>query len=95
MRATPCRTLVVASPGVMPPRPCRVQAVIERPAPVPWVGVVPFPEPVDYWSGTLLAWRWLDPGAGLWTGLVQYRRDGLTYLHWVSGELLDVHPVDA
>jgi hypothetical protein len=23
---------------------------------------------------------------------VQYRRDGLTYLHWVSGELLHVEP---
>jgi len=26
--------------------------------------------------------------------MVQYRREGLTYLHWVSGELLDVEPED-
>jgi len=25
---------------------------------------------------------------------VQYRRDSLMYLHWVSGELLDVEPDD-
>jgi hypothetical protein len=28
----------------------------------------------------------------LWTGQVQYRRDGLTYEHTVSGELLTVEP---
>lgn len=50
----------------------------------------PFPVPVDWWSGELLAWRWVDQVEGLWTGLVRYRREGLLHEHWVSGELLEV-----
>jgi hypothetical protein len=70
----------------------RVEAVIERPPPPPWIGGLPFPERQAYWPGTMLDWRWVDRQAGTCTALVQYRRDGLTYLHWVSGELLDVQP---
>jgi hypothetical protein len=29
--------------------------------------------------------RWIDKQAWTMTPYVQYRRDGLTYLHWVSG----------
>jgi hypothetical protein len=78
---------------VMKPRRCRVEAVIERPEVPPWI-VHPLPphEPADHWPGWLLAWRWTDQGKGLWTGQVQYRRDGLTYEHTVSGELLTVEP---
>lgn len=68
-------------------RPVRVRAVRERPPPPPGV-VAPFPAPVDWWAGELLAWRWVDQGEGLWTGLVRYRREGLLHEHWVSGELL-------
>ena len=70
----------------------RVEAVIERPPAPPWIGDLPYPEPVESWPGTLLDWRGVDKPAGTWTALVQYVRDGLTYLHWVSGELLDVEP---
>ncbi|MBK9740865.1 MAG: hypothetical protein IPO93_15515 [Actinobacteria bacterium] len=38
----------------------------------------------------LLSWRWLDKREGLWTALVRCHREGLTYEHWLSGELLDV-----
>lgn len=69
-------------------RPVRVRAVLERPPPPPGV-VAPFPAPVDWWAGELLAWRWVDQAEGLWTGLVRYRREGLLYEHWVSGELLE------
>jgi hypothetical protein len=71
-------------------RPVRVEAVIERPPAPPWIGELPFPERVDYWPGTLLDWRWVDKTARLWVGLVRYQRDGLTYEHAVSGELLTV-----
>jgi hypothetical protein len=40
----------------------------------------------------MMDWRWLDKHARTWTALVQYVRDGLTYLHWCAGELLDVEP---
>jgi hypothetical protein len=40
----------------------------------------------------MLDWRWVDKQAGTWTAIVQYRREGLTYLHWASAELLDVEP---
>jgi hypothetical protein len=43
----------------------------------------------------MLDWRWLDKASGTWTALVHYRRDGLPYLHWVAGELLDVEPENA
>jgi hypothetical protein len=43
----------------------------------------------------MLDGRWIDEQLGTWTALVQYRRDGLTYLHWVSGERLDVEPESA
>jgi len=75
-------------------RPVRVEAIIERPPAPPWIGELPCPEPVESWPGTMLHWRWGDKQAGTWTALVQYRRDGLMYLHWVSGELLDVEPDD-
>lgn len=51
-----------------------------------------FSEPVDYWPRTLLDWRWVDKSMGTWMALAQYWREGLTYLHWVSGEHLDVEP---
>ena len=70
----------------------KVEAVIERPPPPPWVGDLPVEEATSWWPGTLLDWRWVDKPEGTWTALVQYRREGLTYLHWVSGELLDVEP---
>ena len=70
----------------------RVEAIIERPRAPPWIGDSPFSEPVESWPDTILDWRWFDRGEGTWTALVQYRRDGLTYLHWVSGGLLDVEP---
>jgi hypothetical protein len=66
--------------------------VIERPPAPPWIGELSSPVREEFWLGTLLDWRWVDKPAGTWTALVQYRRDGLTYLHWVSGELLDVEP---
>jgi len=69
---------------------CRVEAIIERPPAPPWISELLFPLHEEFWPGTLLDWRWLDKAAGTWTALVQYRREGLTYLHWVSGELLDV-----
>lgn len=69
-------------------RSVRVEAIIERPPPLPWVGSLPVPEPVESWPGTLLSWRWLDKAAGLWVGIVRYRRDGLIYEHAVNGELL-------
>jgi hypothetical protein len=76
----------------MAPRRIHVQAVIERSPPPPWVGELPFREPVEWWTGTLLSWRWTDRAAGLWIGLVRYQRDGLNYEHAVSGELIDVQP---
>ena len=72
----------------------RVEAVIERPPAPPWVCDLPFPEPMAYWPGMMLDWRWVNTQQGTWTAMVQYRREGLTYLHWVSGELLDVEPED-
>ncbi|MBK9741173.1 MAG: hypothetical protein IPO93_17170 [Actinobacteria bacterium] len=72
--------------------PVRVQAVIERPPAPPWIGELPFAERAEWWPGVLLAWRWLDRREGLWTALVRYHREGLTYEHWLSGELLDVGP---
>ncbi len=45
------------------------------------------PEKTDTWPGTLVAWRWIDDDAGLWTGLVRYRREGLMHEHWIAGEL--------
>jgi hypothetical protein len=72
----------------------RVEAVIERPPAPPWIGDLPYPETAESWPGTMLDWRWIDKRASTWTALVQYRRDGLTYLHWVSGELLDVDPAE-
>ena len=75
------------------PTPVRVEAVIERPLPLPWVvAELPFPERVESWPGMLLAGRWLDKYAGLWTGLVRYEREGLLYEHWMSGDL--IRPVD-
>jgi hypothetical protein len=73
----------------------RIEAVIERPPAPPWIGELPFPVREASWPGTMLDWRWLDKQERTWTALVQYRRDGLTYLHWVSGELLDVEPEQA
>ena len=74
---------------VLLPTPVHVEAVIERPPPLPWVvAELPFPERVDYWPGTLLAARWLDKAAGVWTGLVRYERDGLLYEHWLPGDLI-------
>ena len=78
--------------GMGVPRLVRVEAIIERPPAPSWIGDLPFPEPVDHWQGTMLAWRWVDRQEGTWTALVQYMRDGPTYLHWCSGELLDVEP---
>ena len=51
---------------------------------------MPVPQPVERWPGTLHSWRWLDKAAGLWVGIVRYRRDGLLYEHAVKGELLTV-----
>lgn len=48
------------------------------------------PEKADTWPGSLLAWRWVDQAAGLWTGLVRYRREGLMHEHWIAGDLLNV-----
>jgi hypothetical protein len=73
-------------------RSVRVEAVIERPPPLPWVGDLPVPLPVESWPGTLLSWRWLDKDAGVWVGIVRYQRDGLLYEHAVNGELLTVLP---
>jgi hypothetical protein len=67
-----------------------VEAIIERPPPLPWVCDLPVTESVEWWPGTLLSWRWLDKDAGLWVGIVRYRRDGLLYEHAVNGELLTV-----
>ena len=72
--------------------PVRVLAVIERPQASPWIGELPFAERAEWWPGVLLSWRWLDKREGLWTALVRYHREGLTYEHWLSGELLDVPP---
>ena len=74
----------------MSARPVRVEAIIERPPPLPWVGDLPPHEPVAWWPGTLRSWRWLDKDAGLWVGIVRYRREGLLYEHAVNGELLTV-----
>lgn len=79
-------------PDVQVVRSVRVEAVIERPPPLPWVGALPVPVRVDSWPGTLLAWRWLDREAGTWVGIVRYQRDGLMYEHAISGELLVVLP---
>jgi hypothetical protein len=70
----------------------RVRAVIERPAKPPWIAELPFPAPMTWWPGNLLGWRWIDRRERTWTALVRYRREGLMYEHWVSGELLDVLP---
>lgn len=79
----------------MQSRPCRVRAVIERPKAPPWIVMpVPYTEPTDWWPGTLLSWRWVDRDAGLWSGIVRYVHDGLSYEHAVSGELIDVDPED-
>jgi hypothetical protein len=48
------------------------------------------PEGAAWWSGTLRAWRWIDRDRRIWTGLVDYSRDGLLYSHWVNGDLIDV-----
>lgn len=72
----------------------RVQAVIERPPAPPWIGELPFPTHAQWWPGRMLAWRWVDKKQGTWTALVRYTRDGLSYEHWLSGDLLDVE-VDA
>lgn len=77
------------------PCPVIVQATIERPPAPPWVGQVPYPERVETWDGTLIAWRWIDQTAGTWTGLVRYAREGLLYEHWVSGELLRLNSLRA
>ena len=74
------------------PRSVLVEAIIERPPPLPWVGDLPVTQPETAWPGTLLSWRWLDKDAGLWVGMVRYRRDGLMYEHAVNGELLTVLP---
>ena len=37
---------------------------------------------------TLSDWRWLDRHAGTPATLTQVPRDGLSYRHWVSGELI-------
>ena len=93
------RTAVVGPVGagayrgrVQTHRSVRVAAVIERPPALPWVRDLPAHEPADSWPGTLLSWRWVDQDAGLWVGLVRYRRDGLMYEHSISGELLTVLP---
>ena len=71
------------------PHAVRVEAVIERPAPLPWVlAELACPEPVAFWPGMLLAGRWIDRDAHLWTGLVRYEREGLLYEHWVHGDLI-------
>lgn len=65
----------------MQPRPCRVRAVVERPKPPPWIlAEEPYTEPTDWWPGTLLPWRWIDRKTGLWSGVVHYSHDGLSYL---------------
>lgn len=69
-----------------------VEAVIERPPAPPWIGDLPYPQLGKSWPGTMLGWRRTDKQAGMWTALVPYRRDGLTYSHWVSGHLLEVEP---
>jgi hypothetical protein len=72
----------------------RVEAVIERPPPPSWIGELPFPERQAYWPGTMLDWRCVDKRTGTWTAYVQYRRDGLTYSHWLCSELHDVDPAE-
>ena len=79
----------------MQPRLCRVEAVVERPPAPSWIGELPYPETAHYWPGTMLDWRWSNREAQTWTALVRYQRDGLTYLHWVSGELLDLEPEES
>lgn len=80
---------------MLQPRLCLVEAIIQRPATSPWiVHALPEPENVASWPGRLLDWRWTDKDKGLWVGLVRYTRDGLTYEHAVSGELLTVLPAD-
>ena len=70
-----------------------MRAVIARPQKPPWVlADLPFPEPVDTWPGTLLSWRWIDPAAQTWCGVVRYCRDGLLYEHAVHGDLISVEP---
>ena len=73
--------------GVTTHRAVRVRAVIERPPAAPGC-VPPFPVSADWWTGTLLAWRWVDRGERTWTAFVRYRREGLLYQHWVSGEII-------
>ena len=43
-----------------------------------------------WWPGTLRAWRWIDRDERIWTGLVDYSRDGLLYSHWVNGDLIEM-----
>ena len=74
------------------PRPVTVQALIERPPAPPWIGDLPTPTGAPVWHGYLLDWRWTNKDDRTWTAQVRYTRDGLTYEHWVSGELLDVVP---
>lgn len=40
----------------------------------------------------LRAWRWVDAEHRTWTALIDYTRDGLTYSHWVHGDLIEVLP---
>lgn len=56
--------------------------------------MLPFPERVDSWVGVLRACRWIDAEQCIWTGLVDYSREGLLYSHWVNGDLIDVQPDD-
>ena len=89
------RTRVRACPyrhAVIEHRSVRVQAVIAR-APAPPGCTAPFPIEVDWWPGTMLAWRWIDRERRTWMALVRYQRDGLTHEQWVNGDLLDVEPV--
>lgn len=71
-------------------RSVRVEVAIESPPRLPWVCNLPVVEPVSSWRGTLLSWCWLDDDAGLWDGIVRYRRDGLLDEHRVNGALLTV-----
>lgn len=51
---------------------------------------VPYTERVQWWPGTLLSWRWIDREAGLWSGVVRYSHDGLSYEHAMAGDLIEV-----
>jgi hypothetical protein len=75
-------------------RPCGVQTVIEPPPAPPWVGDLPVTDGAKWWPGTLRAWRWIERARRIWTGLVDYSRDGLVYSNWVNGDLLEVLVAD-